>query len=148
MTKIQFLKGGRMKKYLSVIIMFSLPVIAFSYPFMVGAKLSTPQIASLSLSYRPTNLWIIQIEPGIAGGKAALGVGGSWSYMFGIAMKSSLLYTWGNPLGDIESGQVYAGGEGTLMISGINVSFGLYGHVHGDDPEKDMLVSVGVGVGF
>ncbi len=137
-----------MKNFLFVTVMLILPVAALSYPFMVGAKLSTPQIVSLSLSYRPTELWIIQVEPGIAGGKAALGVGGSWNYMFGIAMKSSLLYTWGNPLGDLESGQVYAGGEGTLMITGINVSFGLYGHVHGDNPEKDMLVSVGVGVGF
>lgn len=137
-----------MRKFIIFVFVFCLPVTALSYPFMVGAKLSTPQIASLSLSYRPTDLWIVQVEPGIGGCKAALGVGGSWGYMFGIALKSSLLYTWGSPLGDVEKEQVYAGGEGTLMISGINVSFGLYGHVHGDNPEKDMLISVGVGVGF
>lgn len=137
-----------MRKFLIVAFLFCLPVTGLSYPFMVGAKLSTPLIASLSLSYRPTDLWIIQVEPGIGGGKAALGVGGSWDYFFGIAIKTSLLYTWGNPLGDVKSEQIYLGEEGTVMISGINVSFGLYGHVHGDNPEKDMLVSVGVGVGF
>jgi hypothetical protein len=34
------------------------------------------------------------------------------------------------------------------MITGMNVSFGLYGHIAGDKPDKDLLVSIGVGVGF
>ena len=125
-----------------------LTVTAYSNPFMVGARLSTPQIASVSLSFKPAELWFIQVEPGVAGAKAALGIGGSWGYMFGIALKSSLLYTWGNPIGDTEPKQIYAGGEGVIMVTGINLTFGLYGHIDGDSEEKDMLVSVGAGLGF
>ena len=121
---------------------------ATAYPFMIGARLSTPQIASVSLTWKPSPFWFVQAEPGVGGCKAALGLGGGWDYHFGMALKSSLLYTWGKTLGDVETGQTYAGGEGVLMIAGLNVSFGLYGHIAGDHPEKDMLVSVGAGLGF
>ena len=137
-----------MKRTLTVILLFILPVTAAAYPFMVGARVSTPQIASVSLTFRPTALWFIQVEPGVGGGKAALGIGGSWDYHFGIALKSSVLYTWGKTIGDVETRQTYAGGEGVIMVSGINLTFGLYGHIAGNDTEKDMLVSVGAGVGF
>ncbi len=137
-----------MRSILITVLLLLLPLTALSYPFMVGARLSTPQIASVSLTYRPADLWFVQVEPGVAGGKAALGIGGSWDYMFGIALKSSLLYTWGNPMGDTQPKQTYAGGEGVIMVSGINLTFGLYGHIDGDDKEKDMLVSVGAGLGF
>lgn len=125
-----------------------LPLTALSYPFLVGARLSTPQIASVSLTYRPADLWFVQVEPGVGGVKAALGIGGSWDYKFGIALKSSVLYTWGNPIGGTEPKQTYVGGEGVIMVTGINLTFGLYGHIDGDDEEKDMLVSVGAGLGF
>ena len=65
-----------------------------------------------------------------------------------MSLKSSLLYTLGKTAGHVETGQTYAGGEGVLMITGMNVSFGLDGHIAGDKPDKDMLVSIGVGVGF
>ncbi len=133
-----------MKTFLLLLI--ALPAMGF--PFMVGARVSTPQIASLSLAYRPTDMLFLQVEPGIGGGKAALGVGGSFGYRFGIGLKSSLLYTWGTTLGNVETGQVYAGGEGVLMVSGFNITFGLYSHIDGDRPQKDMLVSVGAGIGF
>lgn len=137
-----------MKRSLLVILLLFLPVTAAAYPFMVGARLSTPQIASISLTFRPATLWFIQAEPGVGGCKAALGIGGSWDYHFGIALKSSVLYTWGKTIGDVKTHQTYAGGEGVIMVSGINLTFGLYGHIAGDDKEKDMLVSVGAGVGF
>jgi hypothetical protein len=125
-----------------------LPCLSEAFPFMIGARISTPQIASISLTYRPRSLWFVQVEPGVGGCKAALGLGGSWGYTVGLGLKSSLLYTWGKTWGDVETGQTYAGGEGVLMISGINLTFGLYTHVDGDDPDKDMLVSVGAGLGF
>ncbi len=138
-----------MKNFPKVLfLLLILSITASAFPFLFGARLSTPQIASISLTYRPTSLLFVQVEPGVGGGKAALGIGGSWAYTFGIALKSSLLYTWGNPIGDVESKQTYAGGEGVLMVSGVNLTFGLYGHIDGDDTEKDMLVSVGAGLGF
>jgi len=133
---------------LFVVLLLLIPAVVSAFPFMIGARVSTPQIASVSLTYRPTNLWFFQVEPGVGGGKTALGIGGSFGYTFGLGLKSSLLYTWGKPIGDVETGQTYAGGEGVIMISGINLTFGLYGHVAGDDPDKDMLVSVGAGIGF
>ncbi len=137
-----------MRYFLTVLLLLLLPVTSVAYPFMVGARVSTPQIASISLTFRPATLWFVQVEPGVGGGKAALGIGGSWDYHLGIALKSSLLYTWGKTIGDVETGQTYAGGEGVIMVSGINLTFGLYGHIGGDDPDKDMLVSVGAGIGF
>jgi hypothetical protein len=131
-----------------IILCLVLPAAVSAFPFMLGIRASTPQILSVSLTVRPTSLWFVQLEPGVGGGKVALGVGGSWDYKFGLGLKSSLLYTWGKPIGDVETGQTYAGGEGVIMISGINLTFGLYGHVAGDDPEKDMLVSAGAGFGF
>lgn len=137
-----------MRKLLTGLLLLLMPVTSIAYPFMVGARLSTPQIASISLTYRPADLWFIQLEPGVGGGKAALGIGGSWDYHFGLALKSSILQTWGKTIGGAETGQTYAGGEGVIMVMGINLTFGLYGHIHGDDAEKDMLVSVGAGLGF
>lgn len=132
-----------------IICLLVLPLAAASaFPFLIGARVSTPQIASVSLAYRPTNLWFVQVEPGVGGGKAALGIGGSFGYTFGLGLKSSILHTWGTTWGNVETGQTYAGGEGVLMISGMNLTFGLYSHIDGDHPEKDMLVSVGAGIGF
>lgn len=137
-----------MKLLYAAVLVLILPYSVVAYPFMVGARLSTPQIASVSLTWRPDSFWLLQVEPGVGGGKAALGLGGSFDYIFGMALKSSLLYTWGKTIGHVETGQMYAGGEGVVMITGINVSFGLYGHIAGDRPDKDMLVSIGVGLGF
>jgi len=39
----------------------------------------------------------------------------------------------------LETGQACAGREGVLMITGMNVSFGLYGYIAGDKPDKDTL---------
>jgi hypothetical protein len=137
-----------MKLIYTGLLVMVLSCSAAAYPFMVGARLSTPQIASVSLTWRPDSFWLLQVEPGVGGCKAALGLGGSFDYIFGMALKSSLLYTWGKTIGHVETGQTYAGGEGVLMITGMNVSFGLYGHIAGDRPDKDMLVSIGVGLGF
>ncbi len=82
------------------------------------------------------------------GAARPLGIGGTFGNIFGLGLKSSLLYTWGSTWGNVETDQLYAGGEGILMISGLNLCFGLYSRVDGDHPEKDMLVSVGAGLGF
>jgi hypothetical protein len=140
--------GGIELKRLIALCLLAVPLAADAFPVLIGARLSTPQIASVSITYRPKTLWFLQVEPGVGGGKAALGLGGSWSYHFGMGVKCSLLHTWGKTLGGVETGQTYAGGEGVLMISGVNLTFGLYSHIDGDAPDKDMLVSVGVGVGF
>ncbi|MBC8183907.1 hypothetical protein H8E88_22665 [candidate division KSB1 bacterium] len=114
----------------------------------LGAKLSTPQLLSVSASIYPYHLWLVQFEPGIGGGKVNVGIGGNWHYTIGAAVKFSILQTWGFPIGGVAPNQTYVGGEMELMWQGVNMSFGLYSHVSGSDANRDMIVSAGLGIGF
>jgi hypothetical protein len=98
-----------MKSLYAAVLVLILPYSVVAYPFMVGARLSTPQIVSVSLTWRPNSFWLLQVEPGVGGCKTVLGLGGSFGYIFGMALKSSLLYTWGKTIGYVETGQTYAG---------------------------------------
>lgn len=115
--------------------------------FHLGAKVGTPQIAAVSVAYFPLSAWFLQFEPGIGGGKLSLGFGGVED-KYGLAIKASALQTWGWPVSGVETGQTYAGGEIELMFNRISLSLGTYGHVAGDDPDRDILISVGIGYGF
>ena len=114
----------------------------------LGLKLTTPQILAFSLSTYPYHLWLVQFEPGIGGGKLNVGIGGNWEYTLGAAIKASLLQTWLAPIGGVEKNQTYIGGEFEMMWKGVNLSLGLYGHLFGDDNNRDMIVSAGLGIGF
>ena len=114
----------------------------------IGAKLTTPQLLSVSASIYPYHLWLVQFEPGIGGGKVNVGLGGNWHYTIGAAVKFSILQTWGFPIGGVASNQTYVGGEMELMWQGVNMSLGLYSHVSGNDANRDMIVSAGLGIGF
>jgi hypothetical protein len=93
----------------------------------------------------------VQIEPGFGGGKVNLG------YRYGITgflpifnagLSASLLQTWGNPLGDVEPGQTYAGIELSTAFSVLGLNAGVFRHVGGDDDEHDWITTLGVGAGF
>ena len=116
--------------------------------FALGAKLTTPQLVSFSIATYPYHLWLIQIEPGIGGGKFNVGLGANWQYKIGAAIKASILKTWGSPTGGIKINQTYVGGELELMWQGVNLSLGLFGHIAGNDAERDLIFSAGVGIGF
>ena len=65
-----------------------------------GAKVTTPQIAAVSLAVYPDYLWLVQLEPGVGGGKLNVGLGGNLEHLFGVAIKASMLQTWGWPFGE------------------------------------------------
>ena len=113
-----------------------------------GAKLTSPQIFSVSATTYPYHLWLVQVEPGIGGGKVNVGLGFNWQYKVGFAIKSTILRTWGSPMGGIEPNQTYVGGEVEMMWKGVNLSLGLLGHMNGDKPKRDVILSAGIGIGF
>ncbi len=93
----------------------------------------------------------VQLEPGFGGGKVNLG------YRYGITgflpifnagLSASLLQTWGNPLGDVEPGQTYAGIELSTAFSVLGLNAGVFRHVGGDDEQHDWITTLGVGAGF
>ena len=113
-----------------------------------GAKLTTPQIVSISATTYPYHLWLVQLEPGIGGGKVNIGLGFNWHYTIGFAVKASILKTWGSPMGEIKPKQTYVGGEFEMMWKGVNLSLGLLGHSEGDNPKRDVILTAGIGIGF
>ncbi len=113
-----------------------------------GAKLTTPQIVAVSASFYPYHAWLVQVEPGIGGLKVNVGLGGNYRYTIGAGIKMSLLQTWVAPMGGVDKNQTYVGGEFEWMFKGVNFNIGLFGHVAGNNPKRDMIFSAGLGVGF
>ena len=113
-----------------------------------GVKLTTPQILSVSATTYPYHLWLVQIEPGIGGGKFNVGLGFNWHYKIGFAVKMSVLKTWRSPIGEIEPNQTYIGGEVEMMWKGVNLCLGLLGHSEGNNAKRDVILSAGIGIGF
>lgn len=92
-----------------------------------------------------------QLEPGFGGGKINVGYRiGKHNFvpLYNVGISGSVLYTWGNPLGDVESDQTYVGIElsGALYVVGLNA--GLFRHLAGDDEQHDWIISIGAGLGF
>jgi hypothetical protein len=137
------------KYYILALILYALPVLAGKQgTAAVGLKLTTPQIVALSVSYYPYHAWLVQLEPGLGGGKLNVGLGGNYRYTVGAALKMSILHTWLNPMGGIDKNQTYVGGEFEWMFKGVNFSIGLFGHTEGTNPQRDMIISAGLGIGF
>jgi hypothetical protein len=40
------------------------------------------------------------------------------------------------------------GSEFEIMWRGVNLTFGEYSHFAGDDVERDLILTVGIGIGF
>ncbi len=114
---------------------------------LFGAKLSTPQIAALSMTVMNYNGTLIQLEPGISGGKLNIGLGAEF-FGYGLGIKASILQTWGSPLGGIEADQIYIGGDFEIMVNWVSLNMGMYGHSAGDDDDRDVILSIGIGYGF
>ena len=133
-----------------------LAILACSLPAMagkqgtvaVGVKVTTPQIVSASLSFYPYHAWLVQVEPGLGGGKLNVGLGGNYRYTIGAAIKMSILQTWLHPMGGLDKNQTYVGGEFEWMFKAVNFSIGMYGHTAGTNPTRDVIFSAGLGIGF
>jgi hypothetical protein len=125
-----------------------------------GVRLSNPQILSASLGVlvgqieRPADAGnrthlphglLIQVEPGLGGGKASLGYAtGLLPYAAG-GVKASVLRTWGQPL-LTEPGRTYVGVEAEATFF-IKLSLGLMTRVAGPNGGR-LLVTGGVGLAF
>jgi hypothetical protein len=125
-----------------------------------GVRLSSPQILSASAGVligeieRPAKAGqrmhiphglLVQIEPGLGGGKARLGYAmGLLPYAAG-GGKASVLRTWGHPLWT-EAGRTYLGVEAEASFF-IKLSLGLMTRVAGPSGGR-VLVTGGVGLAF
>jgi hypothetical protein len=128
-----------------------------------GARLSSPQIFSASLgvligridppqddsddggTHLPTGV-LIQIEPGLGGGKFSLGVAKGLLPMAGAGIKASIMRTWGHPL-FTEPRQTYVGVEVDATFF-IKLSLGGMARLRGNETAPRLILTGGVGLGF
>lgn len=92
-----------------------------------------------------------QIEPSIGGGKINAGYrAGAYRFipLYNVGISASVLHTWGNPLGDVQPGQTYAGLELSCALYLLGFNTGLFHHIAGDDQQNNWLVTIGIGAGF
>jgi hypothetical protein len=126
-----------------------------------SVRLSSPQIASASVgllvgeidsetppasgTQLPSGL-LLQVEPGLGGGKASIGYAkGLLPYAAG-GVKVSVLRTWGHPL-FADPRRTYVGIEGEASFF-IQLSFGVMRRVAGSGDSGRWLVTGGIGLGF
>ena len=125
----------------------------------INARYSTPMKLSFAAGVTFMQLhsngtysgFFSQIEPGIAGGRLNFGYRyGEYHFLpvYHIGACASLMHTWGNPLGDVESGQTYIGIELSGAFNVIILSGGAFRHIAGDDEENDWIYSLGAGLGI
>jgi hypothetical protein len=88
---------------------------------------------------------LLQVEPGVGGGKVAIGVAKGLPPVAGVGLKAFYLRTWGQPLWN-ERGRSYVGAEIDATIF-LKVSIGVMRRVDGDGP-KDTKLTGGIGFGF
>ena len=92
-----------------------------------------------------------QLEPGFGGGKVNIGYRYGAQHFVPVyfaGINLSFLQTWGNPLGDVESGQSYAGIEVTGAVFMLQANYGVFRHVAGDSDEREWIQTIGIGIGI
>jgi hypothetical protein len=96
------------------------------------------------------NLFLVQVQPGLGGGRVSLGfapfaAASSGLTFAGVAVKGSLLRTWGTPKSALP-GRTYAGAslDVAWVVKG---SLGVMKRVGGQGP-RDTLVTWSVGLGL
>lgn len=96
------------------------------------------------------NLVLVQAQPGLGGGRLSVGfapfaAGSSGLVFAGVAVKASLLRTWGEPKG-VPAGRTYAGAslDVAWVVKG---SLGVMKRVGGDG-RSDTLVAWSLGLGL
>ena len=126
-----------------------------------GLRLSTPQIVSASAgvligeidapeppppgTYLPHGL-ILQVEPGLAGGKLSAGYAKGLLPYAGAGIKLAVLRTWGHPL-VAKPRATYLGIEAEASFF-IKFSIGLMQRVGGNPASSRTMLTGGVGLAF
>ena len=128
-----------------------------------GGSISIPQIVSFSFgtiiafpgeSFRPDHYhgpWgrgiLLQIEPGVAGGKLGIGYGRKEG-TGGDAIKAVLLRTWGDPVLADENA-TYVGLEASVSVFALRLGLGpLYRVTDVDEDDSRWSSILGIGMGF
>lgn len=99
---------------------------------------------------------LVQLEPGIAGGKASVGyaggVTGAGTLAVGWALKASAMQTWLVSTEFTDPGERFVGGEVTLSALLMKVTLGLFHKVDEqgfrDGDWNSVIYRVGYGIGF
>ena len=129
--------------------LFPCAVTRYSTPIKLSAALG-----AILMTYRGGGNYggfFATVEPGFGGGKFNVGYRlGKHQYLpvYNVGLSASLMQTWGNPLGDVQEGQTYAGLELSGAFTIIVVNGGIFWHVAGDDEEHDVVYTLGVGCGI
>ena len=119
---------------------------------LYGVQVTQPQIASIFLTAYlggtepglPPGLYV-SVEPGVSGGKAALGVGYNIHDM-GFYLRCTVLRTWWEPWG-VEANDTYIGPEVVLYHGWLRLTFGLFWNLSDEyDYEDNLIFSWGVGM--
>jgi len=126
-----------------------------------GVQITVPQKLSVSAGistipfgnvYGSGAGMVFRLQPGLAGGKVQAGLRSAFSFFFlqvvSLDITGSLLYTWGDPWGDLQPDQTYLGGELRACTIPLVFSTGVYRHVAGGGDRHEWLVSAGAGIGF
>jgi hypothetical protein len=87
---------------------------------------------------------LVQVEPGVGGGKVSLGAART-NGVSGIGAKASLLRTWGKPWGT-RPGTTYVGGE-LVLAAFVRTNVGVLRRV-GNGPGDRTLFTWNLGLGF
>ncbi len=122
---------------------------AFSEPIL-QLRVSTPLLLSGAAGLRmgpPDGQFhpALEVEAGIGGGRAAVGLDNHGSGSFGYGLKGALLRTWIEPLG-VDEDQTFLGLEGELSIKQLLFHVGGYRRV--SDGDDDWLASAGIAIRF
>jgi hypothetical protein len=126
-----------------------------------GVRLSTPQIVSASAgvligqldppqppppgTHLPSG-FLLQLEPGLGGGKLSAGYGIGLLPYAAAGLKLSALRTWGHPL-FAKPNQTYLGIEAEATFF-VKLSLGVMRRVRGDNSTARVIVTGGIGLGF
>lgn len=129
-----------------------------------GARFSTPQLFSVSGGYLigrldtpprpadappPEKMYIprgllVQIEPGIGGGKLGFGYAKGLLNVGGAGVQAFYMRTWGQPLWGTRN-RSYAGVEAAATLF-MKISVGVMRSI--DDGPRDTAFTGGIGIGF
>jgi len=121
--------------------------------FYVSAYVTNPQVVSVSLISGFTMQGtsdhakgvFFELEPGLGGGKVAVGHGVVGAHGMHWNWKGALLRSWGDPWG-VQANETFVGAEGALGDFGLSFRLGAYGDVSGGP--DNWLLSAGIGFFF
>lgn len=140
----------------------------------LGAHVGVPQVASVTIgALLDDELWrwtnqsnitltgglgirpLVRLEPGVAGGKAGVGIASFWLAEAdpllvpgaGWSLSANVLRTWGDPWA-VAANQTFVGGELGIHVLGVNLRLGPYWRTAGGARDENWFLGGSIGFGF